>query len=423
MGIERWKVLVCLALLGVVAYLPSLSLPFISDDYVQIKLGRDFGAVSGWPALAADALYRCRATSLVLTYWTDRFFGLEPLAYNLSSLFLHILNTWLVFALGGWRVIGWRVSALAAAFFAVYLGHCGAVIWYAALPELLVFFFSLLCLLCWIRWLESGARRWGWYAASLALFLLALASKESAVAVVGLLLVAIWFERAEWRKRLLAVVPFACLAAVYFALIYSARSSHLFFGDGTFSLNASFWIVLLNSAGRLFWFSGMLGLLAIRLWQDWRWRPLLWAAGAWIVITFLPYSFLTYMPRVPSRHTYWASAGLALVVGAGFLAFYRRFRRSRPWAVAVVATLIVAHNCGYLWFKKRPQYLERAAPTEALIEFASKVDGTVYVHCFPYALDVAVYAVELRLNKPVRHEAAGCGDSPAVFCWRPRTPL
>ncbi|MGC8791781.1 MAG: hypothetical protein ACP5U2_00140, partial [Bryobacteraceae bacterium] len=54
---RRW-VLAGLALLCVLAYLPSLALPFIADDYVQIRLARDWGPPSGWPSLAADALYR-----------------------------------------------------------------------------------------------------------------------------------------------------------------------------------------------------------------------------------------------------------------------------------------------------------------------------------------------------------------------------
>ena len=93
-GILSWvsrtplRALIALAGLAILVYSPALSLPFIADDYVQIRLARDYGPVSGWSALAVDPLYRCRATSLVLTYWTERIFGLAPLAYNWSSLFL-----------------------------------------------------------------------------------------------------------------------------------------------------------------------------------------------------------------------------------------------------------------------------------------------------------------------------------------------
>ena len=59
-----------------------------------------------------------------------------------------------------------------------------------------------------------------------------------------------------------------------------------------------------------------------------------------------------------------------------------------------------AANIGYLWTKKRGQYLERARPTEQLIEAAAKTDGPVYVECFPRPQIVADSAVAVALNKP-----------------------
>lgn len=410
---RRALALTVLAALCALAYLPSLALPFISDDYVQIRLARDWGPVSGWPSLADDALYRSRATSLIMTYWTERAFGLEPLAYRLSSLLVHIVNTWLVLALGRWRVIGPRVALPAAAFFAVHEGHQEAVIWYAALPELLVFTFVLLCLLAWIRWLETGRRVW--YAAALAAFALALYSKESAVAVVGLLPVAAWFAKQRRRTALAAAVPFAILAAAYTLAIFEARSGHLHFNDGTFSLSAPFWWTLANSTRRLLWFWGVPALAAVLWLKRRRYRFLLAATGAWILITFLPYSFLTYMPHVPSRHTYLAGVGLSWLVAAGFLAVRRRLVQWRRWAPAALALIVLAHNCGYLWTRKQRQYRERAAPTEALVEFAAATDRPVEVRCFPYAPVLAEWVLEMRLNrKPWR---PGDPGEPAVFCW------
>src|SRR5258705_12289563 len=132
-----------LAALSLLAYLRSLSLPLISDDYLQVHLGRQYGPVTGWPGLAADPLYRSRSTSILLTHWTEQLFGVSVMAFHLTGLFLHILNVLLVFATGAWKRIGLRAAFLSAAFFAVYEGHQEAVIWYSALPELLLFFFSL----------------------------------------------------------------------------------------------------------------------------------------------------------------------------------------------------------------------------------------------------------------------------------------
>jgi hypothetical protein len=73
-----------------------------------------------------------------VTAATDRFFGLNPVAYNASSVILHAILAVLVLALG--RSLGFSpaVSLAAAAFYAVYEGHQEAVIWYAALPEQLL---------------------------------------------------------------------------------------------------------------------------------------------------------------------------------------------------------------------------------------------------------------------------------------------
>jgi hypothetical protein len=146
---------------------------------------------------------------------------------------------------------------------------------------------------------------------------------------------------------------------------------------------------------------GKVSLAALAFWRDWRWNTLLAIAGAWIVITLLPYSFLTYMPYVPSRHTYFASVGLALVIGVSLLTFAERVRQ-RSWAIWMVATLLVFQNCAYLWTRKHRQFVERAAPTERLIQFAGKSNDTVYVRCFPYARDVARLAIEMRLHPSVR---------------------
>ena len=406
-GIARWLerrprfVLLLVAGLSLVAYLRALGLPFIADDYLQITLARQFGPISGWASLASDGLYRCRATSLVLTYWTERLFGLDPGVYNISSLILHIVNAWLVFALGCWRPIGWRISAVAACFFAFHQAHQEAVVWYSALPELLVFFFALASFLCWILWMQDAISRPWLYTASLALFVLALLSKESAVVVVGLMLLSVALERTGWRRKIVWIVPFALLAASYFLWTFATRAGHLHFHDGTFSLKGPVWIVLPRSAFRLLWFWGIVSLAALAWWRARQHANLLRFAAAWIVITLLPYSFLTYMPHVPSRHTYFASVGLSLILAAGFLVVQERFR-ARPAVTWILAAVIVGHHCTYLWTRKHEQYVVRAAPTEAVVEHARQSPGPVYVECFPYDISLVGMAVEIRLpDRPV----------------------
>jgi hypothetical protein len=393
--------------LAIAAYIPAQLLPLIADDYVQVILGRTYGPVSAWADLAADALYRCRATSIVVTYWTEQLFGFSPAAFNLTSLMLHVINVLLVAGLGFWNVIGWRISIPAAAFFALAEGHQEAVVWYAALPELLVFAFVMSAFICWVLWIQAphpsaGAR---FYLAALALFILALLSKESAVCLIGLQVLAILTSDPRRASRWIALIPFVVLSCVYFAMAYLARQNHLHFNDGTFALSAPFLLTLTNSLGRLLWIWGAVGLALIALLRPNLPRYFLLVTVAWAVLTLLPYSFLTYMPRVPSRHTYLASVALAWIVGATLTALRDRYPKHQRMAAAF-ALLVAAHNLGYLWTKKQEQYARRAAPTADLIRFAKQNRGPVYVRCFPYSPQVAELALLIH-----------AGESPTRLRW------
>jgi hypothetical protein len=383
-----------IAALAVLAYARTLTLPFISDDYIQIQLARDYGPADRWNALAADALYRCRATSLLVTYWLEQVFGLDPFAFRAAGLGLHIVNSLLVFALGFWPVIGWRTSAAAAAIFAVSQRHSEAVIWHAALPELLVFLFSIGSVLAWIAWLKRGG---AWYALALGSYLLALASKESAVAVVPLLLAVLWTASEISVRRLAALAPFAVVAAGYFAAIFAARENHLHFQDGTFSLHAPVVEVLARSSLGLLWPWGSAAAAAF-LFRLLPAPPKLLALSAvWLLAGLLPYSFLTYMPRVPSRHTYLASVALAWLVGAAWIALAGTpVARRRLWLIPTVFAGLGIFEGGYIWWVQYPRFVARAQPTELLLRAAANGDDTIRASCFPYSPYIAEATLRLR---------------------------
>jgi len=317
----------------------------------------------------------------------------------MTGLVLHVLGSFLVFALGSWRPIGWKVAALAAGFFAVSQRHSEAVIWYAAVPELLVFVFSLASFLCWVHWLQSRSHRAAAYAGAFVFYLLALLSKESAVAVVPLLVLAAVSQRERDLRRLWGAVPFAVLAGAYFLLAFAARQTHLHFNDGTFSLNAPFLEVVIRSAGGLSRVWGFAALALLVILRARKWLALASIAGVWVVVTLLPYSFLAYMPRVPSRHTYFASVGIALIVAAAALTLREWAAiHNKKWIVPLLAVVLVAHQAGYLWFYKHRQYALRAEPTEALVRAGRQVPDRIYVRCFPYSLVIGEYALQQRLS-------------------------
>jgi hypothetical protein len=344
-------------------------------------------------------------------------FGINKLAFNLTSLSLHIVNAWLVFALGSWKVVGWRTSAIAAAFFVIYETHQEAVVWYAALPEQLVFFFVVLCFLAWLRWLDSG--RALWYLATFAAYLLALASKESAVLVIGLMLLPLVFG-GERRRPLLAMIPFVAVALIYAWAIFSAGRSHLHLTDGTFSFRAPVLWNWFNSFARMYWIWGLAAIILLCCLRAKEHLRTVAVAMAWTAIALVPYSFLTYMDRVPSRHRYLASIGISILVAAAFMALKQRAALwNRPWLVPATAIVVLLHNCGYLWFYKQQQFMKRSQPTEAVLEFVREHNRPVIVDCYPYSIIVAQWAVQLVENKPAGFVTAG----PSLLSCNDRTLL
>ncbi len=386
-----------IALLAIVSYLPTLTQPFIEDDFPNIAQARVYGPITGWATMAQDDIHRVRATTFVLTHWIERSFGLKPAAFYAMSILLHVLNCWLVYALGRWQVIGFRVSAWAAVYFAIYEGHQEAIMWYSACNELLLFLFGVLSLLSWINFLAQGQRRWRWYVCALVFFTFALLSKESSFIIVPLLFLPVITSGSQ-RQRLLLLLPFIVLGAVYALTIFQTQDHSFRFHDQSFELRAPFWETWSKSFFALFWPWGWLAVMVLFVYRQS--ERLLGVALCWISLSFVPYMFVAYIHRVPSRQTYLASAGLALIVGAAVVAFRERIQPSKRWLTASVLGVVLLHNVAYLWTRKHEQFLKRAEPTEQLIAFVGNSASPVFVRCFPRPPIIGDAAVQVTLGKP-----------------------
>jgi hypothetical protein len=406
---SRALLLAIFACLAVLAYLPTLRQPLLEDDYPNLAIAQTYGAPAAWRQLGGS-VYRLRATSEWLMRFAYAWFGMNPAPYYAVSILLHVLNTWLVFALGAWPPVGYRISAWAALFFAVYEGHQEAVMWFSACNELLQFLFGVGAVVCWLHFQQGGRRRWWWYAGMLAGLAMALVSKESAVVIAAMLAIT-----ANRSQSAAALAPPLILAGACALSVYLTRDNSFRFQDGSFSLHAPFWRTWPENLARLFWVWGLAG--AAAAWT--RHRAVLWRGLLWAGIGLLPYSFLVYSARIPSRQLYLASAGVALIVGAGMTAVEMQRRNLAALACAVM----LVHNTGYLWIRKRAQFLERAAPTEQLIALAKRTPGPLYIQCFPRSELIAEEAVHLGAGKPANDliwdvETAKARGA-VTFCYAP----
>src|SRR5215475_9233800 len=454
--IKEWAApLFIIAVLAIVAYLPTITQPFISDDYPGIKRSLSYGPISGWEALAKDSVERPRATTFIFSYAIYRLFGMRPAAFYCANILLHVLNCWLLFAAGRWGAVGYRVSFWAAVFFAVYEGHSEAIMWSSACNELLLFFFGFLSFIFWLIFLEQEETRLRWLALSFLFFLPSLLSKESAVIFVVLFALPLFFPKPRLRQAPY-LLTHALICVPYVISIFMARAQSLRFHNQSFVLSAPFWVTWTNSYGRMLWFWGLSAAISMFLWSrsgredrgsriedrgsriasearnaifDPRpsaldLRSSIFVSFIWMGIGFIPYMFVDYMHRIPSRHTYLASAGLGWLMGATIVVMKERYAKNYKWAPPVILLLILSHNVGYLWTKKRHQFLERAQPTERLIALARSVNGPIFVKCFPpnLAPTHAEAALELILNKPAdtliwSEEEARKRPPAATFCY------
>lgn len=436
-----------LAVLATVAYLPALTQPFISDDYVGIGHSLYYGAISGWKELANDPVERPRTMTFVLSYAVYSLFGMRPAAFYSANILLHIVSCWLLFAAGRWRAIGYKVSFWGAAFFAVYEGHSEAIMWFSACNELLMFLFGFLSFVFWLTFLERETGRLRWLALSFFSFVPSLLSKESSVIFVALFALPLIFPKLRLRQAFY-LLPHALICVPYVLSIFMARSQSLRFHNQSFVLSAPFWITWPASYGRMLWFWGLTAIVSMFVWSRsgrkepgsetkmddggvsarrfsiLELRTSIFVSLLWGGIGFIPYMFVDYMHRIPSRQTYLASAGLGWLMGAAIIAMKERYAKDYKWAPMVVLLLILTHNVAYLWTKKRQHHLERAEPTERLLSLARSVDGPIYVKCFPPNLAPAhaEAALKLILNKPAdtliwSEEEARKRPPAATFCY------
>ena len=376
-----WQRLLILVILADGAYVPALQLPFIEDDYGEIPLARSF-ASAGWGPLWRNPALRTRATSIVLNAALERVWGFTPAPFYAVSIVVHSLCVLLIYAASAWsEILDASTAFWAACFFAVYEGHQEAVMWISARSESLLFLFGMLTWVCWLMYLRTRSARW--YCLSIVSFVLAALSKESFVVFpVLMLLPCIWPPEGSSRRTALAgMIPFFAIVIGYLAWTWLGRFAAPDYSDNRFLLTAAWPLVMLRSVWRLIFVWGLVA-LAILLWTGRRTdRTKVVIALAWILIAVFPYSFLTYMPQIASRHAYIASAGLALLVGT---AAARLSAANHRAILGILCLAVLALNLEILWVKKMSQFRERAEPSELLKAAAREADGPVFISCTPF---------------------------------------
>ncbi len=172
---------------------------------------------------------------------------LDPRGYQAMTRALHLATALLVFFLLRRLTRSPGAALLGLFFFAVHAENFYLNYDPSFLPDILVGFCGVACLLAY-----ASGRRW----ASTIFFGLALLSKESAIMLpLGLLVVGILSKRDErlplstaLRRQLLALAPQLCLAAFYLLAQIVLRRGNLFPTEpGPYSLSLTWWTLWLKT--------------------------------------------------------------------------------------------------------------------------------------------------------------------------------
>src|SRR3990172_72584 len=372
-GYCQSALIVCsIAAISVIAYLPAVNNFFISDDFTLLfflnVLDQEPGYIFNWPSEFF------RLISYVYFWLCFKAFGLNSEPYYWAGIALHAVASLLVYVLVK-KLTKHSLAAWAAAvFFAAYERHHEAVMWISAANSTIVTLSCLVFLIMWERALARGtlAR----ITIALALFAVALFSKESAAALAPVTMVGLVLRGYSARDVFRKSLPLMAMLSAFGLFWISQAGRNFFVYDGHYALSLHFFPVYARSLARLF--SQTLPFLAALFVIRKRWPQASASEPPWnsfwiffaalVAFAVVPPSFLTYLDHIPSRNTYFPAVGLAGLVGMLFATLYghRPSARFRAGCMLFLFAIVTA-NISYIWLKKDPQFLERAAPTRQLI--------------------------------------------------------
>jgi len=225
----KYAVVILLAAITVIAYLPVLDAGFVGydDDYYVTKnlyvQAGPTGRSLAW-AFTTFAAGNWHPLTWISHMLDCALYGLDPFGHHLTNLLLHVANAVLLFLLLATLTNAPYPSAFVAALFAIHPLHVESVAWVSERKDVLSTLFGMLTLLAYVRYVRQGGA-WA-YLLTTALFALGLLAKPMLVSLpVVLMILDHWPLRRLQRVgfRLLEKVPLFVLSAASGVVTYLAQ--------------------------------------------------------------------------------------------------------------------------------------------------------------------------------------------------------
>ncbi len=257
-----------------------------------------------------------------------QFFGNSPrVSHFFNVLFfaigIGVLLMWLrqLFTGKKRRLKQW-LPVLIAALFAAHPIHTEVVANIKSRDEILSFVFAMICLYSLVRSWRRGESNWFWV--SVSAYLLCVLSKETGLAVLGLVpLTLYFFSEKSWVEIGKTTAPYLGVAAFYFLVRFMVMDQ-VTFGEG---LNDPINNSLLAANGASEWLGSRLLILGYYI------KLLLWPH---------PLSFDYSYPQIPivGMSNVWALLSLLVYLGLGVIAVWG-WKRKTMWSYGILFYLIM----------------------------------------------------------------------------------
>lgn len=402
---RRWWVALAVALLAVVAYWPALQAGWIWDDdsYVTANtvVQTPEGIVDAWVPGRTPQYYPL----VFVSFWTQHaLHGMNPMGFHLVNLLLHLGSSLLLWRL--LRALGVPGAGIAAVVFALHPMQVESVAWVTERKNTLSLFFALGSVRAWLRFADDPrgfTAKAGWWGLSLCLFLLAMLSKTTAVAVpVAIVVVELWRRRAGRGRTLALVAPYFALGIALAAVTVFVEATQVGASGTEFERSA---VDRLLQASMAWWFyirtwafpndllfiyppfkmgalqlrawAALLGLAIVLVAAVRRWRRgergrllllVLYTAGVFPALGFINVYPLRYAP-VADHFAYVGSVAMAIGTGWLVAVLWRRLRtRGVPALAGPAVAVIVACSFAALVNAQTRDYADASTLWRATLE-------------------------------------------------------
>lgn len=443
-GMQRWLYAVTPGVLALLTSLNTLWNNFAADDTQQV-LGNVFiKSMRNLPLAFTSSVWSFVSLDIGMTaqpYYRPMFsvlfminhalFGTSAMGWHLTNVLIHVAATLLVFVVCKEITGRQRIAVIAASLFAVHPTHAESVAWISGMTDPLMALFLLPAFYFYLRYKKNGRRIL--VAVALALYLLALWSKETAVAlplIIGYCELFHFAESASPRARIMRLLPLMALFALPTALYFLSRQNAIgaFLGQSILrypigpalasipQVTVKYLALLAVPVGysyqhylpfvsslKSFSFIAPLALsIALALGVAVIPSRALRLSGVWFIVLLAPVlanlRHFDAQYQVQERYLYLPSMGfcLALALGIEWLAAHRFFRLSGPaLATAVTAIMVIGFGAAYVaqnrvWDDTLSVFQNSVAVEPNSAEAHSALGGTYYSFGWPRKAETEV---------------------------------